>query len=180
MNPNPDEMLIERSVRGDLEAFSELVRRNEGWLRATLRSQLSDWTAADDLAQEVFLTAFHKIRTYRGGAPFQAWLRGIATNHFRNFIRKKRELLVGDSSLNQLMERQMEEREPAESWEALQQCLDEMPSGGRALLEERYLMNRPLGEIAKESGKRYSTMSMQLFRLRELLAECVERRLRYE
>lgn len=169
--------LLKRCRRGDLEAFSELVRRHEGWLCAMLRSRLSDWTAADDLAQDTFVTAFRRIRSFRGESAFDAWLRGIATNHFRNFIRKKRELLVGDEDLLPIVE-QHGELESSASLEALQLCLEEVPSAGRQLLEDRYFQNRQLQEIAEERGLRYSTVSMQLFRLRELLAVCVEGKLK--
>lgn len=51
---------------------------------------------ANDLAQETFLKVWHKLRTYRGGARFSAWLFGIAYNEFRMASRRRKELALED------------------------------------------------------------------------------------
>lgn len=68
-----DDELFRQCQKGDIGAFGELVRKHEGWLR----SQLRDWTAADDLAQDAFVTAFRKIGSFRGDSSFEVWLRGL-------------------------------------------------------------------------------------------------------
>src|SRR5437899_2297995 len=47
---------------------------------------------ADDLAQETFLKAWQKLRTFRGEARFSTWLFGIAFNQFRSACRHRKEL----------------------------------------------------------------------------------------
>ena len=89
--------LLERSRAGDIEAFGGLVREHQGWLRGMLRGRLRNWAAADDLAQDAFVTAFRKIRQFRGDSKFETWLRGIAMNHLRNFVRKRRAECIGGS-----------------------------------------------------------------------------------
>ena len=76
--------LAEASANGDLDAFNKLVEANEAGVRAFFRVRVFDWSAADDLAQDVFVTAFQRIATFRREARFRGWLRGIAMNHFRN------------------------------------------------------------------------------------------------
>lgn len=82
---------------GDVNGFDELVRQHQGWVRGYFRARINDWTAADDLAREAFITAFQKLSSYKGEASFESWLRGIALNHFRNYIRKHREQYIGGS-----------------------------------------------------------------------------------
>src|SRR6478735_8996949 len=86
---------IENARDGDLESFGALVRRYEATVRGYFRVRLRDWAAADDLAQDVFVTAFRRIREFRGDSSFATWLRSIALNHLRNYLRKHREELVG-------------------------------------------------------------------------------------
>ena len=93
----------------DHNAFAELVRRYQSPVRAFLiRMTRGDSHLADDLAQETFLKAWQKLRTYRGGAKFSTWLFGIAVNEFRGVARQRKEL-----SLEEIDEASDEAEEPS-------------------------------------------------------------------
>jgi RNA polymerase sigma-70 factor (ECF subfamily) len=173
------EQLVQRSQNGDLTAFDELVRTHGGWLRGMLRSRLQDWSAADDLAQEAFLTAFRKIRGFRGDSSFEAWLRAIALNHLRNFIRKRREVSVGGmEQLQALVPFDEETNETAAcgaALDALKHCLQKIDGPSRQLLVDRYSNGKTAREMCVDSGKAYSALTMQLHRLRLFLGECVKK-----
>ena len=89
-----DTDLIARVLASDdHNAFAELVRRYQSPVRAFLtRMTRGDSHLADDLAQDTFLKAWQKLRTYRGGAKFSTWLFGIAINEFRGAARRRKEL----------------------------------------------------------------------------------------
>jgi RNA polymerase sigma-70 factor (ECF subfamily) len=75
----------------DSNAFCELVRRYQSPVRGFLiRMAQGDAHTADDLAQETFLKAWQKLRSFRGEARFSTWLFGIALNEFRNECRRHR------------------------------------------------------------------------------------------
>jgi RNA polymerase sigma-70 factor (ECF subfamily) len=165
-----------------MDAFGCLVRLHEGWVRGFLRSRIRDWAAADDLAQDVFVTAFRRIRSYSGEASFEGWLRGIAVNHLRNFVRKRRECCIGgNDELQALIDRGAETfvtgGNERGAIEALRACLARVDGPSRDLLQQRYVTGRTVREISAESGRGYSALTMQLHRLRELLAECIRRRM---
>jgi RNA polymerase sigma-70 factor (ECF subfamily) len=179
-----DELVRQVRARGAgwMEAFGELVRRNEGWVRGFLRSRIRDWGAADDLAQDVFVTAFRRVKGFRGESSFEGWLRGIAVNHLRNFVRKRREQCVGGTEeLQLLIDRGAEgflgASDESQALDALQKCLARIDGPARELLTERYVTGRTVREISAASGRGYSALTMQLHRLREALAACVERKL---
>jgi RNA polymerase sigma-70 factor (ECF subfamily) len=96
--PVSDEQLIARVVvQDDRHAFSELVRRYQSGVRATLRRLTAgNHALADDLAQETFLAAYRNLRSFRQEARFSTWLYRIATNAFLAEARKRREQLLGD------------------------------------------------------------------------------------
>ncbi|MEP2775884.1 MAG: sigma-70 family RNA polymerase sigma factor [Luteolibacter sp.] len=174
---------IKLSQAGDQKAFGMLVRAHEGWLRAWLRSQLQDWTAADDLAQDAFVTAFLKIREFRGEGSFEAWLRTIAHNHFRNHIRKKREEYVGGHlELQALLTADDGDDvvHNSEPLDALRECMKLVKEPAGNLLKERYTMGKTLREIAQETGAGYSSLTMTFHRVRQSLAECIELRMNRE
>ena len=59
-----ESQLIRDAQQGDLEAFSELVNRYQGGVRACLIVRLSNRHEADDLAQEAFLIAHRKLQSF--------------------------------------------------------------------------------------------------------------------
>ena len=89
-----DAALIARVVvSDDRHAFSELVRRHQSAVRATLRRLTSGNSAlADDLAQETFLLAYRNLKSFRQEARFSTWLYRIAYNAFLADARKMKEL----------------------------------------------------------------------------------------
>ncbi len=97
-SPLTDAELIARVVvHDDRHAFSELVRRHQSAIRATLRRVTNgNHALADDLAQETFLLAWRNIRTFRQEARFSTWLYRIATNAYLADARKRKEALLGD------------------------------------------------------------------------------------
>ena len=177
MDENEQSALVQKAQSGDLAAFGQLVRAHQGWLRAGLRSKLRDWTAADDLAQDSFVTAFRKIKTYRGDGSFESWINSIAQNHFRNYIRKKREDYVGgEFELEALLSEGHEEIPVAgnHTLDALRECLAQVKGPSRELLDSRYVEGKTIREISKESSHGYSSLTMKLHRLRASLADCIQ------
>jgi RNA polymerase sigma-70 factor (ECF subfamily) len=184
MDTPPDALLRRIRQRGPgwIEAFGDLVRIHEGWVRGFFRSRIRDWAAADDLAQEVFVTAFRRVNSFREDASFQGWLRGIAVNHLRNFSRKRHELCIGgNAELEALIDRGTEaflgDADENGALDALRRCLERIDGPSRELLNQRYVTGKTVREISAVSGRGYSALTMQLHRLRELLAECVRRKL---
>jgi RNA polymerase sigma-70 factor (ECF subfamily) len=96
--PVTDGQLIARVVvHDDRHAFSELVRRYQSGVRATLRRLTAgNHALADDLAQETFLAAYRNLASFRQEARFSTWLYRIATNAFLADARRRREELLGD------------------------------------------------------------------------------------
>lgn len=82
---------------GDDEAFAELVRRRQAWLRSLLRRLCRDPALADDLAQQVFIAAWQKLRQLRAPAAFGGWLRSLAVNTWLQSARRRSELLLDEN-----------------------------------------------------------------------------------
>jgi RNA polymerase sigma factor (sigma-70 family) len=100
--PVTDAELIARVVvQDDRHAFSELVRRHQSAVRATLRRLAAgNHALADDLAQETFMLAYRNLKSFRQEAQFSTWLYRIATNAFLADARKRKEELLGDRDRN--------------------------------------------------------------------------------
>lgn len=84
----PEALVVSLAARGDRDAFAELVRRRQPWLRSLMRRFSGNPELADDLAQRVFLKVWRKIRTLRQPERFGAWLKHIAVNEWIDHQRK--------------------------------------------------------------------------------------------
>jgi RNA polymerase sigma-70 factor (ECF subfamily) len=83
-------VLVRAAQAGDRAAFTELVRRRQGWLRA-LHLQLCGGAAeADDLAQETFLRAWRRLSQLHDPLAFSGWLRSMAVRLFVDSRRRLR------------------------------------------------------------------------------------------
>jgi RNA polymerase sigma-70 factor (ECF subfamily) len=182
MQPDDDHPLILRAQTGDLEAFTLLVIRHQGAVRAFLLVRLSEPADAEDLAQEVFLTAHRRMASCDPARPFLPWLRGIAQNLWRNHIRKFRPIpLGGHAELQELVDSTLLDCVEAECenprLEALRDCVGKLSEKARALLHERYTEGRSVEFLSKSTGRAQSALTMQLHRMRLTLALCVKRKL---
>jgi len=91
------ELIARVVVQDDRHAFSELVRRHQCAVRATLRRLTAgNHALADDIAQETFLLAFRNLRSFRQESKFSTWLYRIATNAYLADARRRKEELLGD------------------------------------------------------------------------------------
>ncbi len=89
MDERPDEVLVGEAREGRREAFSELARRYERRVYRLVYGMVRDRSDADDLTQEVFLTAYRAIGGFNGASGFYTWLYRIAVNRSLNFLKKR-------------------------------------------------------------------------------------------
>lgn len=173
-----DAGVIASALDGSAEAFDELVGRYQGNIRACLVIRLRNPHDAEDLAQETFITAFNKLRDFDPKLPFGPWLRGIAFNLLRNFQKKNRPIAIGaETELAGLIDARISERHRPESetnlFTALEDCMEKLDPASRQLLHRRYHDDAAVKDIAEETKRNHSTVTMQLHRLRAALAECI-------
>jgi len=86
---SPEVLIVSLARTGDRDAFAELVRRRQAWIRNLMRRCCGDATLGDDLAQQVFLQALQDIHRLRNPKRFDAWLKKLAINVWRRHFRKK-------------------------------------------------------------------------------------------
>jgi RNA polymerase sigma-70 factor (ECF subfamily) len=177
-SPLGEEEIVGLAMKGDLEAFEDLVKRHQAGVRGFLAARLSRKEEAEDLAQEVFLTAFRKRGTFSGEVKVEAWFRGIARNLLMNHVRKFRPKPIGGSEeLQVVLDEGMKEEREGELVEALRECVNELGGSSRELVTERYLEGASVRELESKTGRGYSALTMQLHRIRTNLANCIEGKL---
>ena len=179
--------LIEKSRQGDAASFAQLVSDHQGRVRAYIGGSIHRPDVVDDLAQEVFLSAFRSLDSYKGDAPFGVWLLGIARHKTLMYLRQEVRRLTRETGsveavlapfrvrLVEADEMDLARREREIS--VLQRCLESLPTGGAEMIADRYFRTRSISDIARDLGKREGAVRMTLLRLRHALRTCVEQRL---
>ncbi|MBN1676428.1 MAG: sigma-70 family RNA polymerase sigma factor [Kiritimatiellae bacterium] len=179
---------LDAARRGDVDAFTELVRLHQSRVRAYVASHVRDKTIVDDIAQEAFIAAYRTLDTYRGDSPLSTWLIGIARyrvlRYQRAWMRRSRhEAAPLDEAL---AEWRMAEAEQAGAARedvritALLECVEELPREQARLLTQHYVEGRKTHEIADALKKNASTVRVTLMRIRTALRQCIDRRLALE
>lgn len=82
-----ERLLIRRLRDRDEKAFREIVELYGDRVYNLTYRMLGNREEAEDLSQEVFITVFKSIDSFRGDAKFSTWLYRIAANHCKNRIK---------------------------------------------------------------------------------------------
>jgi RNA polymerase sigma-70 factor, ECF subfamily len=82
-----ERLFVARLRARDERAFEELVIRYGDRVFSLVLRLVGDRAEAEDIAQEVFVTVFKSIETFRGEAKLSTWLLRIAANHAKNRIK---------------------------------------------------------------------------------------------
>lgn len=79
--------IIAAVLSGDAASFELLVQKYSPRVFATARRYARRESEIEDIAQEVWLKAFDKLKSFRGEAPFEHWLMRMAVRTCYDFLR---------------------------------------------------------------------------------------------
>jgi RNA polymerase sigma-70 factor (ECF subfamily) len=182
--------LIERLKRRDEAAFNIFVLRYQERVFRLILRMLGDRAEAEDLAQEVFISVFKAIDSFRGDAQLSTWVYRVTANHCRNrikyLVRRRRQVTdgydeevdeqaTGDAGRprgdapDQLMEARQTER-------LLQEGLLSLDEEQRELVVLREVEHLSYEEIMAITGLPEGTVKSRLHRARAGLRDYIERR----
>jgi RNA polymerase sigma-70 factor (ECF subfamily) len=79
--------LIAAVLKGDAASFEPLVQKYSPRVFATARRYARRESEVEDIAQEVWLKAFDKLKSFRSEAPFEHWLMRMTVRTCYDFLR---------------------------------------------------------------------------------------------
>jgi RNA polymerase sigma factor (sigma-70 family) len=175
-----DHHLVAAVRRGDDQAFGELYSRYGRRIVSYVFGMLGDHGRAEDVAQEVFISALRRMRATERPIAFKPWIYEIARNacidEFRR-TRRAREVPLGTDDESEGPECQLESRtaSPDAALERRQQ-LDDLRGAFRGLSEShhkiivlRELEGLSYTEIGRRLGMSRPVVESTLFRARRRL-----------
>jgi len=96
-----EKKLISRILARETELFHDLIRPYERMAYLAIFAMVKNEADAEDGAQDVMISAFRNLRSFRGDSKFSTWLVTIAMNEGRKRLRKAK--AAGIESLDEDM-----------------------------------------------------------------------------
>ncbi len=179
--------LIERLRRHDEAAFNRFVLQYQERVFRLLLRMIGDSAEAEDLAQEVFISIFKSIESFRGDSQLSTWVYRVAANHCRNRIkyltRRRRKLTDQYDEQDEGEVHQVQARpnppdrllEARQTEHLLQAGLLSLDEEQRELIVLREVEHLSYEEIMTITGLPEGTVKSRLHRARTGLREYLEK-----
>ena len=180
-----DSDLLSQYIKGNEEAFSELLSRHQDRVFTTIYLIVKDHYLAEDLMQEVFIKAIRTIKSgkYNEEGKFLPWILRIAHNiaidQFRKNKRYPMIMMEDGSNVFNTLEFSEESIENAhikqDTYDLLKRYIKELPESQREVLIMRHYMQMSFQEIADATDVSINTalgrMRYALINLRKKLKQ---------
>ncbi len=176
---NEDIKLIQRTLAGDNNAFSELVKKYQKQVHALAWRKIGDFHAAEDITQDTFLKAYQRLHTLKEPQKFSGWLYVIASRRCLAWFRKKRlqkQVLknIGaprtnkDAYSKHVAEEQAKTADKAQQ-EVVKKLLETLKESDRTVITLHYFGDMTCEQMSEFLGVSANTIKSRLRRARNRL-----------
>lgn len=168
-----DGSLVSDCLDGDPLAFGLLIDKYKASIYAIAYSKLNNFQDAEDITQEVFISAYRKLSTLRRWDSFAKWLYSITINMCRNYLRSEsnrpdREH-IEDQDLSSLEFKAIESFHDEKIKNVLHDTINSLPKIYQQVLLLHYLGGMTSDEIANSLGISSESVRQRMVRGRELI-----------
>jgi RNA polymerase sigma-70 factor (ECF subfamily) len=169
-----DQDAVARTLAGDGDAFTGVVRRHARGLVALCSRTVRDPRLGEELAQEAFAHAYARLASFRGDCRFRHWLYRIAVNGCRDFLKAgARAERPSDLTGDELVSALDPERDAAarQAVTALWEALAALPAKYREAFTLFHVENMGYDEIQAITGVRTNALKVRVHRARVMLRD---------
>lgn len=176
---NIHEDLVARCRNEDQIAQYEIYKLYSRAMYNTALRITANHEDAEDVLQEAFINAFRNMSSYRGEAPFGAWLKRIVINKAITQLKKARkELMIISEAEVESPENVFDENEEY-SVDAIKAAVNQLPNGFRSVLTLYLFEGYDHKEIAEILNIAESTSKTQYKRAKDKLKEILKKEVKY-
>ncbi|WP_192823823.1 RNA polymerase sigma factor [Rufibacter sp. LB8] len=168
--------VVTRCKEGDRKAQYELYKLySKSMFNVSMRIT-NDYTEAEDVLQESFLSAFRELHTFKGDSTFGSWLKRIVINKSITKVRSRRLQVVPiDEQLDFVEDTpEYDDEDTAYKVDAIKKAIQSLPDGYRVVLTLYLLEGYDHGEIAEVLNISEATSKSQYSRARKKLLSLME------
>ncbi|MGZ8887747.1 MAG: sigma-70 family RNA polymerase sigma factor [Nitrososphaeraceae archaeon] len=170
-----DFSLIKRFIDGEESVFGELLKRHKDKVRNIIYITLTNSDLVDDIAQEVFITVYRNLKSFRFESQFTTWIYRITINKCKDHLRKKniRRIFL---PLNDEVEEPVFEsvNEDSDIKQIVRDTIAALPDKLRIPLVLKDIEGFSYQEIAESMDCEIGTVKSRIFRAREALKKLLQ------
>lgn len=164
---------VRATLNGDGQAYARLVERYQASVASRMWRFTRNAVHHQELVQDVFVEAFLSLKTYKGKAPLEHWIRRIATNvgyrYWKRRVKDRTRQTLPLEAWDQLPLEDPESIEPKRAADLLDAVLDRLPPRDRVVLMLRYVDNLSVEATAEQIGWTQTMVKVQTWRARKKL-----------
>lgn len=168
-----DQADIAASLAGDECAYARLMGRYQPLVARQMLRFSRDRGVVDELVQEVFVQAYLSLGKFRSTAPFEHWLRRIATHTGYTYWKRQARERTRSEALAQLPPPSAIAT-PSDAAAYVQGLLGTLSPPDRLVLTLMYLEECDTAEIALRTGWSRTLVKVRAFRARKKLRQRLE------
>ncbi|HEY3055885.1 MAG TPA: sigma-70 family RNA polymerase sigma factor [Thermoanaerobaculia bacterium] len=169
-----DRMCVERCLRGDTNAFAEILDRYEKPVYNAIIRLGAGREEARDVSQQVFLKVFERLDTYDPTRKFFSWLYRVAINETINAMKSHRAWEPLSENIADQHPSPEEELGTSQEERSMQKALLALDPKYRLALIVRHFLHLSYDEAAQVLSVPVKTVKSRLFTARQLLREIIE------
>jgi RNA polymerase sigma-70 factor (ECF subfamily) len=170
-----DFSLIQRFIEGDESTFKTLVQRHKDKIRNIIYLTLNSSDAVDDIAQDVLITIYKNLKSFRFQSQFSTWLYRITVNKCKDHLRKIkiRSIFtpIKDGENDPVYIPSMEHKDISD---IVNKAISKLPEKLRLPLLLKDIEGLSYQEIAETVDCEIGTIKSRIFRAREGLRELLK------
>ena len=167
-----DADLVTRFQGGDQGAFASLMKRHERRIYNLAYRMLGGPEDARDATQDVFLSCFRNLPSFRGDAAFSTWIHRIAVNACYDMVRRRKPVVSLEGvELDPVAGG--DHAEGAAATADVQRALMMIPPEFRMVLILHELQDWPIDDIARALEIPVGTVKSRLHRGRVALGRAL-------
>ena len=163
-----DTLKVKRAVRGDKNAFSELIHENKEYLYKVSFLYLKNEDDALEVLDETVYKAYSAITRLKKPENFKTWITQILINTAINFIRlRNKTLFIEDVNLCEeyILENNKENKLD------LSNALKQLKDKNSEILKLRYVEDMKISDIAEKVNLPQSTVKTNIRRSLKILKD---------
>ena len=171
--------LINRTLSGDQNAFTDLVQRYQKRVHALAWRKIGDFHIAEEITQDTFLRAYKHLATLKNPNLFAGWLYVTANRLCKTWFEKRgvemqslKDLPEGElerQRYSEYIDKQLEERALERRIDLVDRLLQKLPESERVVITLHYLAESSIKEISEFLGVSLNTVKSRLYRARQRL-----------
>lgn len=170
------EKLIDRCKKGDSSAFTTLYHLYSKEVYNTICRFVPHTGEAEDILQDVFVSAYNAIYRFEHTGGFRAWVKRIAVNHSITWIRKQKirftELEENEIGIKE--EERIDESEFIFKVEEVKKAIEALPDSYRTIVQLYLIENIPQEEIAQMLGISHNNVRTQYHRAKHKILKTLK------